>query len=1135
MRRASALLWLIVPRVVQAGDLDEPVEPYGFFDVYEDGESITIESTTQTSCTLSDAASWSTSVSINTVTDVGEHVIDLGTQGDAGLWTITCGGQAIQVYVGGEHRRLWLEHTPVESSSGLRTFVHNYDTVSASGNFSGQRNTDAGPPRVGASGVPMEWPYATAFNYLMKVAAPNYESESGVGLPKPDSSASAPSYIGAAPTSGLTSPSAWLTTPTNGELRSFRIVLERLTVLALLHDEYEAGIVSSGFTATDFLAAPTGGDRYVVALHHWGDTLAASGSWHTFGDPGEFDLGRSDLLIALAFAYDAAYPTLSLEQRRDWRKKLHDETSSFQEDYFICDPPWDRFGAKVAIPGSCPAPAAAKSGQPKAARRHLRNGHYFAHFAATSTVSRVLWNELETDGVTSSTHETYLADRDDWTDAADDVYADIAFAADDHGGDVAGVLYTLSDLDYAIRYYESLHLDPSTVGEPMLDSNLSTLYRFLLHATEPDPYAPTGTYAFPGLRSNLNDSDNDDQVNVSAIAAYLADITPAPPAPPPLPVVPPLDSPALAQRLAWQGHNPISFTLGNTRREAMDLLWWRTSIAPLSDTGHQGLASHACFDEVGMASLRTSWSQDATHLLYRGGMLVGGHDHPSVGGFSLFAHGGYLVTADGFESIAKRTANGSTLLLDGYGQHGDGLDFQIAPPETDPDARMNTYLDNSGPAASGKRFDVALVGSDLLPLYQVETAAGMRDSTLTLTSPGPFTNVSGVEGKTPLSVLQRYVLWVGGQAILVHDLFDTDAPQPDSYRVDWSISVNEYTDDDDDGVVEAADSDGRLDPFRCPVVESTANPGFYLYDGSSTKDVLYESGDIFDGPSSSAPTLRQEVNRGDFVARASATCDDSFITPSIPTTYATVAPAGSSKLDVRAFEGPNSFSYIPNTRDDGGTIQGYRLSRNQTAARGMFVTGLFPYAASASAVPWVSGSTVTGGKILETYPKYDHDASSYLATAWFRRPGSSTVSNGANNVMTGDIGAFARFDTSEFTDFHAVQLANGTYLKSSIRLGGTPTVLVSASNPVTIGLTYSSNVVRGWITGVDTVSGTTIEIDTGNFAASAVTGVWVNTTSVTPTVVDSRHIRFTVMAEGRIQIRSDGLYGPVWPRSWCGG
>lgn len=114
-------------------------------------------------------------------------------------------------------------------------------------------------------------------------------------------------------------------------------------------------------------------------------------------------------------------------------------------------------------------------------------------------------------------------------------------------------------------------------------------------------------------------------------------------------------------------------------------LWFDPSVTP---TKIEDVKPWDHFADHGFVAWRSGWDANATCYLFRSGPPFGhsaapklkrlkdwtpngGHVHPDIGSFWMYARGAYLATDTGYTG-EKRTRDHSTLLIDGVGQGMDG-------------------------------------------------------------------------------------------------------------------------------------------------------------------------------------------------------------------------------------------------------------------------------------------------------------------------------------------------------------------------------------------------------------------------------------------------------------------------------
>jgi hypothetical protein len=112
----------------------------------------------------------------------------------------------------------------------------------------------------------------------------------------------------------------------------------------------------------------------------------------------------------------------------------------------------------------------------------------------------------------------------------------------------------------------------------------------------------------------------------------------------------------------------------------LNLIWYDPTVPPVSATT---LPTLHHFEDMGLVSARTGWDGRESLVVFKCGPFIGhqgldefsydpggGHVHPDVGHFVLFANGQWLIRDDGY--LDKWTDQHNTLLIDGAGQLGEG-------------------------------------------------------------------------------------------------------------------------------------------------------------------------------------------------------------------------------------------------------------------------------------------------------------------------------------------------------------------------------------------------------------------------------------------------------------------------------
>jgi len=112
----------------------------------------------------------------------------------------------------------------------------------------------------------------------------------------------------------------------------------------------------------------------------------------------------------------------------------------------------------------------------------------------------------------------------------------------------------------------------------------------------------------------------------------------------------------------------------------LNLIWYDPAV-PAAPPATLPTLHH--FEDMGLVSARTGWDGRESLVVFKCGPFIGhealndfsydpggGHVHPDVGHFVLFAHGRWLLRDDGYQE--KWTDQHNTLLINGVGQLGEG-------------------------------------------------------------------------------------------------------------------------------------------------------------------------------------------------------------------------------------------------------------------------------------------------------------------------------------------------------------------------------------------------------------------------------------------------------------------------------
>lgn len=1080
-RVVTALLVVLAPssawagidglRLAETDPWSEPAPERGY-DVFLPGETIhfSLDAATSAACTVSGGTGTLTMTGAAGAYTGGSYVVGAA---DDGLYVLDCGDDAIPVQLGPRHERLWLDHNGPDA---LVTAWLDWGT-----SLSFYDWAEDGLPAVAAYDDTTPWVASTAWDYVLNVALPRYHAGAGtvdvggldeaagvLGYEVGDLCAqSAPfEYDGngdgkitttdgngdGCPDNGDVD--GWLDSGDSSRIRGVPRALERLALANLLA------------RASGDAALPR--DAYLDALLYWADSVVEDEtSWHDrFAGDGNADLMRAELIAGLGAAYDWTYPDLDLERRRAWAGRLADEAASMAEDY--------------GRDGTSPLPYVGEDycgGRDcyNHTVRRLRNGHYWERAAGLGIAANVLSAELEGD-----------TERDIWASDARGFFEDLFAVSGDDGADVNGVAYWQVNLEMMLRFLESERMDDGADADRWYDDNgwLRRTPRYLQHLTAPD-----------GQRSRMSDSGPGDWNGPSYLMARLADQY----------------DDALTQRLAWDGHNAWTGTVGTTRRDVLDVLWFRdaTELAPLDVTAVADEHGHACFDDLGIVSSRTGWGEDAVHFLFRGGPNVGGHDHPDAGSFTLHAWG-ELVSSVGLDTTVKRTATASTLLVDGWGQHGDGRGMLVAPPDDDDaSAGLITYLDNRGTARGGVTVDLATYGADLRPLYRYGEGAWLRGEDKA------FTQVDA-DGRT-LDELSRWIVWLGDPspddagagAILVVDRVDVTAPADDPFAITWTMASA-------DGAV---GDDGLLDRRECNAASDVS--GTYRYtDGEREVDVALSNGAI----SCDGCTL-QDLNRFDLVPVPGDSCGEDFgdhgrVAPD----RAVIAPnnGGGGRLDVRALEaGFAGFGWDPVAYSSGGKLFAWSLHRERVVSdRATLLTLLRPEAPTGAPSRLVQFTSFGG---LDRFAiDIDHDGGDVVGTVLVPNRGAS---DSLGNVVRGAF-AVVMHDRASPRERLVAHLVHGsTLVHRGTALIASAALVSGAPVAADIGVTWGEDRVWGSVSGADGRVFVHVPFD--------VAGVRVNGAS-TRWSAGEGGVWLPIRGDATFEIVGDGAVYGVGPRSACG-
>jgi hypothetical protein len=988
-----------------------------------------------------------------------------GTETTFGTWTLTCGTSVVEIYVGEVHGQLWLD----PSTSGctypgpMCRIVEDFTTHKPDDQW---YTANSGAGRVPTLAEEDEyWVRETGWYYIMDVALPSLTADGSAKLP--NRAGTAASGTGTTPTSVLGGSSPGL---------SYQLILTRLAVARLLAAEYNQHWDPDGVPGADDDPISDRDTDYLAALVYWVAQLDAySSDWGATWPEGDDndDLNRARLLMGLAAAYDLTYDALTDDQRDVWRALLVREADSLFQDMIVDGANYTFDYDYVVGSGGGLEPLR----PPFRHRRAMLNGHNWEPYSALGVAAIVLDQELSGATVTKG----------DWHDYVSAAMADFTGYGDD-GAHHNGVYYWSQETTALVAYLEA-ERTAGTGGVWSGETWLANNARFVQHFTFPN-----------GQRVVFSDGGHGDAMGPSHLfgryaATFSADDD-------------------LAQRLAWFGHNRWT-GVNNARRDVFDVLWWDEGVSPMADVDWTAEHPHACFPDRGLVSTRTGWDDDPatdtnTQLAFFGGPLLGGHGDPAAGSFWMYGQG-HLVTGD-LDQNVKRTATQSSILVDGWGQHGDGViqtdavpDLDASrPPTTDTNnARLTLFLDNRGVTTDSSTVDLVTYGADLTQAYTYETGGTYPDDVTGRVNP---TNVNGLPNRGSLNELARYVVWVEGQAFVYDRMLSTVGQGEDDYRFDWFLQT-----------AHMADTTGvRAEPTETCLVDSDVNLR-WRHDGpAGARYLKFRSDGLAEYTSGwssvTVPTADVHLYEPIPLAACSASPITHPATRGTLSSYALIEPANSTgKLKVQSLDS-TQLSWQYTAPGVGMLITGAHLRRSRIGD-GYFLTSLRPYT-STEPTSLTANAGSTNGKA------FTYDIGAKAVTALFASVGGSAVSDSSSNQVTGRYGVVVHGQGQSYTTRYAAQLVRGTDLQHR----GTGLIHTSSST-MSVGVTWtsSSSIVRAWGVveyppGLPPVpSGATVTIYVPGLTGT----VYVDTVDGTQTVTAfSGYVAFTADWDTTFRIRT---------------
>lgn len=221
----------------------------------------------------------------------------------------------------------------------------------------------------------------------------------------------------------------------------------------------------------------------------------------------------------------------------------------------------------------------------------------------------------------------------------------------------------------------------------------------------------------------------------------------------------------------------------------LEFLWYQPEVKASSI---DALPRSRVFPDLGLAAMRNSWKADGVSMAFKCGApngmkawhtgqalnrsrnwqtLSAGHDHPDANSFIIIKGDNYLAVDDGYAK-EKRTRNHSTLLIDGRGQYAEGAKNAFRGLDETWGARLEASLEAEG------------------VVYARGEAARAYDRDLKLRQ---FT---------------REVLFLGGDAVVLHDTISADRP----HRYEWLLQTDAPARPEGRGrfAIECGETDCRL-------------------------------------------------------------------------------------------------------------------------------------------------------------------------------------------------------------------------------------------------------------------------------------------------------------------------------------
>lgn len=780
----------------------------------------------------------------------------------------------------------------------------------------------------------------------------------------------------------------------------------------------------------------------------------------------------SSILLTLAVAYDWLYDDLDDEQRKTLRNRILAEVLAFDKEYLfdLTNPSWVSGQATSECTGANEASCdktikCCRDFEGYSDKNHWSNCHkYNAMFTETCPVSCTTAACINTCSLTKAGRERLSQNSNMVQSAAlgtaalvihDGIMADVA-AGDADPDSVTNLKTALKHADLmAQTLLNKVAQDgANTEGMGYWSYGLGALLRYLdarrtmlgdISGFDSAWLANSENFYQRMRHPNGHLANLDDSIywggNASGIFGLLAKISQS----------------SSKQRLAWQGSGPWNNPA--LQRPVWALLWYDLSLVAATNTAVlPTLSKFHHFEERGLLSFRSDWQDEsAMHLLVQGGTPIGGHQHPAAGHFVLFGKKQHLVTGQGRTSVSHTAAH-NTLLIDGYGQHGNGADMAQPPPKEDAaEAKVLTFQ-NGGHDSAITTLDLTGMYSYEVDKYDDDWAEEWKGYT------------SGFDAYTDTSVTEvlRSFVWLGGDAILIHDTVTASEP----VDVHWKLHNRAFQSGFTDSTKRHSNPSGttEMEYYDCNVaVDEKTN--LYKYEDSlgATYGLKLSSTKIKTNASSveseiieseiteseiTESTVYQQFSTGSLKPVVDPDCDkdaNQILLNTDDSSEATIT-VDNATLSVTAYDG-NAMEVLASPSGSGSTIRGYHLSRSKKeSATAEFTTWLLPSTEGAGATAKVSQVEPTNG-VGDVFTIDFVDGREALVLAG--KSGSELSTSSAS--LTGHIGLVEKNSRGDVT---SVQLAHGTKLTSSgiVYLSSNAGVSFSAS------LDYAPTQLTGTVT-----------------------------------------------------------------------